>query len=65
MDRPDGTPGDEAPVIQIELRLDGTIPAGVARGPGGAARDFCGWIGMMSAVDAVAGAREDELIEEG
>lgn len=47
-------PGDQTPVIQIALRLDGSMPAGVATGPDGAAREFTGWVGLMSAVDAIA-----------
>ena len=50
----DDAPGDRAPVIHIELRLDGPMPAGVATGPGGATRDFTGWVGLMSAVDSLA-----------
>jgi hypothetical protein len=40
-------------MIQIELSLDGSMPVGVATGPDGAARDFTGWVGLMSAVDAL------------
>ncbi|MCW3014509.1 MAG: hypothetical protein JWO02_1601 [Solirubrobacterales bacterium] len=53
-DGPDPVPADG--VIQIALRLHGSMPAGVATGPGGAARDFTGWMGLMSAVDALAAA---------
>ena len=59
-----GVPEDQAGLIRIELRLDGAMPAGVATGPGGAARDFTGWVGLMSAVDAVAVGAEDELTGE-
>jgi hypothetical protein len=55
---------DQAPVIRIELRLDGSMPAGVATGPGGVTRDFTGWVGLMSAVDALAAGEDDRLIEE-
>lgn len=55
----DGTPADHAAVIRIELRLEGAMPAGIARGPTGAARDFTGWVGLMSAVDALAMGEED------
>ena len=51
---PDGTPDDQARVIQIELRLIGSMPAGVATGSEGTAHDFAGWVGLMSAVDALA-----------
>jgi hypothetical protein len=51
---PDDAPDGGAPVIRIELRLAGSMPAGVATGPGGATRDFTGWVGLMSAVDALA-----------
>jgi hypothetical protein len=54
MDRAHGdVPDDRAGVIQIELSLDGSMPVGVATGPDGAARDFTGWVGLMSAVDAL------------
>jgi hypothetical protein len=55
----DHAAGDQAPVIRIELRLDGSMPAGIARGPTGAARDFTGWVGLMSAVDALVVGGED------
>jgi hypothetical protein len=65
MDRSrDDAPDSPAAVIHIELRLDGSMPAGVATGPGGAARDFTGWVGLMSAVDALAAGRDDKLTEE-
>jgi hypothetical protein len=38
-------PDDRAGLIQIKLWLDGSLPAGVATGPGGTARDFTGWVG--------------------
>jgi hypothetical protein len=60
----DEGPDDGTPVIQIELRLDGSMPAGVATGPDGTARDFTGWVGLMSAVDALAAAGEDRVTEE-
>jgi hypothetical protein len=60
----DDVPGDRAPVIRIELRLDGSMPAGVATGPGGARRDFTGWVGLMSAVDALATGSEHEIVEK-
>lgn len=46
--------GDRAGAIQIAMWLDGSMPAGVATGPSGAARDFTGWVGLMAAVDALA-----------
>jgi hypothetical protein len=49
----DGTPVGRADLIRIELRLSGSMPVGVATGPAGAARDFTGWMGLMSAVDAL------------
>lgn len=56
----DVDPGDDqAKVIRIELRLSGSMPGGVATGPGGAARDFTGWMGLMSAVDALVAADGD------
>jgi hypothetical protein len=60
----DGAPDDQAPVIQIELRLDGSMPAGVARRPGGAAREFTGWVGLMSAVDALVVDVESRIVED-
>jgi hypothetical protein len=42
------------PVIRVELRLAGSMPEGVATGPGGVARNFTGWMGLMAAVDALA-----------
>jgi len=57
-------PDDHTGVIQIELRLDGSTPAGVATGPDGKARDFTGWLGLMSAVDALAAGEEDKLTDE-
>lgn len=53
---PDG-PGDPAPVIQIELRLDGSMPAGIVTGPAGPARHFTGWTGLIAAVDALTERR--------
>ncbi len=53
-------------VIQIQLRLEGSMPAGVATGPDGVARDFTGWVGLMSAVDALVGGSapgEDGLLD--
>ena len=46
-------------MIRIELRLEGSTPAGVATAPGGATRDFTGWVGLMSAVDALAAHESD------
>jgi hypothetical protein len=57
-------PDDRAGLIQIELRLDGSLPVGVATGPGGTARDFTGWVGLMSAVDALVPGDEDNFTEE-
>ena len=54
---PDDAPGDQAPVIQIELRLDGSMPAGIATGPAGPARHFTGWTGLIAAVDALTERR--------
>jgi hypothetical protein len=45
----------ESGAIQIELWLDGSMPAGVATGAEGGTRDFVGWVGLMAAVDALAG----------
>jgi hypothetical protein len=51
-------------VIEIQLWLEGSMPAGVATGPGGGTRDFTGWVGLMSAVDAVAGSDGNQTIGE-
>ena len=64
-----GQPRDDAPadgrgVIRVELRLDGSMPAGVATGPEGRTRDFTGWVGLMSAVDALSGRDGDQTIGE-
>jgi hypothetical protein len=56
-DAPDDAPDDQAPVIQIELRLDGSMPAGIATGPGSPARHFTGWTGLMAAVDSLTEGR--------
>ena len=56
-------PDDRASVIQIRLWLDGSMPAGIATGPGGAARDFTGWVGLMSAVDALAADGASRMVE--
>lgn len=60
----DGAPDDSELVIHIELRFDGSLPAGVARDPGGMTREFTGWMGLMSAVDALAAERETRIVEE-
>jgi hypothetical protein len=57
-------PDDRAGLIQIKLWLDGSLPAGVATGPGGTARDFTGWVGLMSAVDALVAGDDDNFTEE-
>jgi hypothetical protein len=56
-------PRDQGGAIQISLWLDGSMPAGIATGPDGNARDFTGWVGLMSAVDALVagGAKPDGL----
>jgi hypothetical protein len=59
----DGVPDDRLGLIQIELRLDGSMPAGVVVGPSGAARDFTGWVGLMSAVDALT-ARDGNSLDD-
>jgi len=54
---PDDAPGDQAPVIHIELRLEGSMPVGIATGPAGPARHFTGWTGLIAAVDALTGGQ--------
>jgi hypothetical protein len=61
--RDDG-PEDRVPAIQVELWLDGSMPTGVATVAGGPAREFTGWVGLMSAVDALAADRETRIVEE-
>lgn len=53
MDQAKGVPGDPATAVHVVLWLDGSMPSGVATGPEGAKREFTGWIGLMSAVDAL------------
>lgn len=60
----EGPPDDEVPLIHIELWHEGSMPAGVATGPSGATRDFTGWVGLMSAVEALAAGGEDILTED-
>jgi hypothetical protein len=55
----DDAPDAEGGVIQIELRLDGSMPTGVATGADGGTREFTGWVGLMSAVDALATSELD------
>jgi hypothetical protein len=43
-------------VITLELRLDGDAPAGRASAPDREQREFAGWLGLIAAVDALAGA---------
>jgi hypothetical protein len=57
-------PDAEAPLIQIDMRFDGSMPAGVATGPLGA-RDFTGWVGLMSAVNALVGRGDDAPAGDG
>jgi hypothetical protein len=52
MERDDPSTGEDG-VIQIALRLNGSMPAGVVTGAHGGTRDFTGWVGLMSAVDAL------------
>lgn len=52
------------PAIQVELWLDGSMPAGVVTAPSGATREFTGWVALMSAVDSIAADREDRLVSE-
>jgi hypothetical protein len=57
----------ESGLIRVELRLDGASPRGRATAVDGGTRDFSGWVGLMSAVDAlVAGdaARISSVIYE-
>jgi hypothetical protein len=44
---------DERDLIRIELRLDGSSPTGRASSVRGGTREFSGWVGLMSAVDAL------------
>lgn len=53
---PRGTDVDaaaESDLIRIELRLDGPLPTGHATAVDGGTRSFTGWVGLMSAVDAL------------
>jgi hypothetical protein len=44
----------DSDLIRIELRLDGRSPTGRATATSGGTRGFTGWVGLMSAVDALA-----------
>lgn len=63
--RPEGVTHEGSDAIQIQLRLDGSQPAGVATGPDGGTRDFTGWVGLMAAVDALAMGEENTKTEDG
>lgn len=39
--------------VSLELRTDGGTPAGVAYGEAGERREFSGWLGLISALDAL------------
>ncbi len=39
--------------VSLELRTDGGTPAGVAYGEEGDRREFSGWLGLISALDAL------------
>ncbi len=45
-------------LIDLELELDGSSPAGTASLVGGETRTFSGWIGLVSAVNDLV--REDD-----
>jgi hypothetical protein len=51
----DDSSEEESGAIQIQLWLEGTMPTGIAKGADGDSRDFTGWVGLMAAVDALAG----------
>jgi hypothetical protein len=56
---------NEDGLIQIELRLNGSMPAGVVTDGRGGSRDFTGWVGLMSAVDALAMGDGNRMSDEG
>ena len=39
--------------VSLELRTEGGTPAGVAYGEEGDRREFSGWLGLISALDAL------------
>ena len=39
--------------VSLELRTEDGPPAGVAHGDDGARREFCGWLGLICALDAL------------
>ncbi len=39
--------------VSLELRTEDGPPAGVAYGDAGARREFCGWLGLICALDAL------------
>ena len=42
-------------VITLKLRLDGQSPTGRASTPGNTQREFAGWLGLIAAIEALAG----------
>jgi hypothetical protein len=55
----------ESHLIQIELRLDGASPIGRASVVGGGTRAFSGWVGLVSAVDALVAGEDGDPTRPG
>jgi hypothetical protein len=59
LDADPGTAHHSQP-IHIELRLDGSSPTGRATAASGETRTFSGWLGLVSAVDALVAEEAGE-----
>jgi len=51
--------------IHLELHLDGTAPTGSARLADGDEHPFSGWIGLVSAVEALITADREPAVGDG
>jgi hypothetical protein len=60
----DDAPAASVHVIHVELRLDGSVPTGVATRKDGVTRDFTGWMGLMAVVDVLTDGGEGPLNQE-
>lgn len=47
--------------ISLELSLAGESLTGSASGPDGNRRDFCGWLGLVSAIEALISPPNEEI----
>jgi hypothetical protein len=53
------TPEEPQSRLVLELELENRLPAGQVLDPAGDAHPFHGWLELMSAIAAAAGARDD------